>query len=44
MLHRVDAISRATLSPQEQVNYDVYRPQIAVMIDNQRFRTFEMPA
>jgi len=44
VLHRVDAISRASLSAQERVNYDVYRPQIAVLIDNQRFRTFEMPA
>src|SRR5271170_2981150 len=44
VLRRVDAISRASLSAKEQVNYDVYRPQIAVLIDNQRFRTFEMPA
>src|SRR5271170_4802247 len=44
VLQRVDAISRASLSAKEQLNYDVYRPQIAVLIDNQRFRTFEMPA
>ncbi len=41
---RLDGISRADLSPAEQVNYDVYRAQIAVLISNQRFRDFEMPA
>jgi uncharacterized protein (DUF885 family) len=44
VLHRVDAIPRATLSAKEQVNYDVYRAQIATLIANQRFRDFEMPA
>lgn len=41
---KLDAIDRAALSPKEQVNYDVYRPQIAVLITNQRFRDYEMPA
>ena len=41
---RVNAISRASLSPKEQLNYDVYRDQIAVLITNQRFRDYEMPA
>jgi uncharacterized protein (DUF885 family) len=41
---KLDAIDRAALSPKEQVNYDVYRPQIAVLIANQRFRDYEMPA
>jgi uncharacterized protein (DUF885 family) len=40
----LDAIDRAELSPPQQVNYDVYRPQIKVLIANQRFRDFEMPA
>src|SRR5437660_724912 len=44
VLHRLDAISRAGLSAKEQVNYDVYRAQIATLIANQRFRDFEMPA
>jgi uncharacterized protein (DUF885 family) len=44
VLQRVDAIPRATLSAKEQVNYDVYRAQIATLIANQRFRDFEMPA
>ena len=38
------AIARASLSAPEQVNYDIYRPQIEVLIANQRFRDFEMPA
>jgi uncharacterized protein (DUF885 family) len=43
-LRRVDAIARASLSPPEQVNYDIYRTQLSVLIANQRFRDFEMPA
>ena len=41
---RLDGIQRARLSAKEQVNYDIYRAQIAVLIANQRFRDFEMPA
>jgi uncharacterized protein (DUF885 family) len=37
-------IARASLSGAEQVNYDVYRAQLAVLIADQRFRDFEMPA
>ena len=44
VLARVDAVPRANLSAREQVNYDVYRAQIIVLIANQRFRDFEMPA
>ncbi len=40
---QLKAISREELSPQERLNYDVYRPQIEVLIANQRFRDFEMP-
>jgi uncharacterized protein (DUF885 family) len=43
-LREVDAIPHASLSPQEQVNYDIYRAEIQVLIDNQRFRDYEMPA
>ena len=39
-LRRID---RAQLSPPEQLNYDVYLPQIEVLIANQRLRDFEMP-
>jgi len=44
VLTQVDAIPRGSLSPREQVNYDIYRNQIAVLISDQRFRDFEMPA
>jgi uncharacterized protein (DUF885 family) len=44
VLRQVEAIPRASLSPAEQLNYDVYRAQIAVLISRQRFRDFEMPA
>src|SRR6202047_3416858 len=44
VLRRVEVIPRASLSAKEQVNYDIYRAQIAVLIANQRFRDFEMPA
>jgi uncharacterized protein (DUF885 family) len=44
VLKRLQAIPRATLSPREQLNYDVYSEQIAVLIAKQRFRDFEMPA
>lgn len=44
VLRKLDAIPRAELSPAEQLNYDVYRPQIAVLIANQEFRDYEMPA
>jgi uncharacterized protein (DUF885 family) len=43
-LRRVDAVPRASLSPPEQVNYDIYREQLTVLIARQRFRDFEMPA
>jgi uncharacterized protein (DUF885 family) len=41
---QLDAIPENELSPRERLNYAVYRPQIHVLIDNQRFRDFEMPA
>jgi uncharacterized protein (DUF885 family) len=44
LLGKLDTIPRARLSSREQINYDIYRPQIEVLIANQRFRDFEMPA
>jgi uncharacterized protein (DUF885 family) len=44
VLHQLDAIPRAALSAGEQINLDVYYPQIQVLIASQRFRDFEMPA
>jgi uncharacterized protein (DUF885 family) len=43
-LRKVDAIPRAELSAAEQLNYDVYRPQIQSLIESQQFREYEMPA
>src|SRR5215475_2056089 len=43
-LAALDAIPRAKLSPANQVNYDVYRPQLEVLIANQKFREYEAPA
>jgi uncharacterized protein (DUF885 family) len=42
--NELEAIQRGQLSPAEQLNYDIYRPQIEVLIANQRFRDYEMPA
>jgi uncharacterized protein (DUF885 family) len=44
VLAKLDKIKRAELSAPEQVNYDVYRPQIEVLVASQRFRDYEMPA
>ncbi len=41
---KLEAIPRDALSPTERLNYDIYRPQIEVLIEDQRFRDFEMPA
>jgi uncharacterized protein (DUF885 family) len=43
-LAELDALPRKELSPAEQLNYAVYRPQIETLIAQQRFRDFEMPA
>src|ERR1700710_801337 len=43
LMAELNTIPRATLSPAEQVNYDVYKPQIEVLITSQKFRDFEMP-
>jgi uncharacterized protein (DUF885 family) len=44
VLKKLDAVPYLELSSAEQVNYDVYRPQIEVLISDQKFRQFEMPA
>jgi uncharacterized protein (DUF885 family) len=43
VMHELDAISPSALSPDEQINYAVYRPQIQTLIDNQLFRDYEKP-
>jgi uncharacterized protein (DUF885 family) len=44
VLQKLNGIDRNALSAAEQLNYDVYRPQIEALIAAQRFRDFEMPA
>jgi uncharacterized protein (DUF885 family) len=44
VLQQIDTVPRAELSPAEQINFDVYRPQIQALIADQQFREYEMPA
>ena len=44
VLHKLGDIPRSRLSPEEQINYDVYRPEIENFVADQKFRDFEMPA
>jgi uncharacterized protein (DUF885 family) len=43
VMREMDAIPRARLSPANQINYDVYKPQIAALIAEQHFRDYEKP-
>ncbi|HEY5047885.1 MAG TPA: DUF885 family protein [Rhizomicrobium sp.] len=43
VMGELNAIPRSQLSPAEQVDYDVYKPQIAALIAGQHFRDYEMP-
>lgn len=43
ILRQVDALHPAELSPDERVNYDVFRAQIIVLINQQKFREYERP-
>ncbi len=43
VLAQLGKIDRASLSPADQINYDVYRNQIQVLLNNQRFREYEKP-
>jgi len=40
---RLDALPVAQLSPQARIDYGIYRAQIAVLINDQRFADYEMP-
>lgn len=40
---RLDAIPVSELSPANQISYQVYRYQIDVLIDRQKYRDYEMP-
>ena len=43
VLKRLDGIDASKLSPAQQVNFAVYRPQVAHMAASIRFRDYEMP-
>jgi len=42
-LKQLDSIPRTELSPAEQLNFEIYRPQIEALISSQLFREYEMP-
>jgi uncharacterized protein (DUF885 family) len=44
VLRQLDTVPRGELSSEEQINFDVYHPQIEALIADQKFREFEMPA
>jgi uncharacterized protein (DUF885 family) len=44
VLKRLNAVPRAQLSRDEQLNYDVYRPETEDTIADLKFRDYEMPA
>src|ERR1700761_2012627 len=44
VLKKLDAVPRAGLSPAEQLNHDIYPPQIEALVAEQKFREYEMPA
>src|SRR5437868_4837938 len=44
VLRKLNAIPRPQLSPEERVNYDIYRREIEDFVADQKFRDFEMPA
>jgi len=44
VLQQLQGIDRRQLSSPEQVNYDIYLPQIRALIADQQFRDYEMPA
>jgi uncharacterized protein (DUF885 family) len=43
VLKEVEAIPEDKLSPQSRVDYEVYKPQLEVLINDQKFRDYEMP-
>jgi uncharacterized protein (DUF885 family) len=43
VMKRLDAVPQAKLSAAERVNYQVYRAQIAALVDEVRFREYEKP-
>jgi uncharacterized protein (DUF885 family) len=42
-LRQLESIKPAQLSKKERINYQVYRAQIAALLENQRYREYEKP-
>ena len=43
VMSQLDALKVSALSPAENLNYRVFRAQIAVLINSEKFRDYEMP-
>ena len=43
VLRELDTIDVKQLSPANQVNYEVFRPQIEVLLNQQKFKDYEKP-
>jgi uncharacterized protein (DUF885 family) len=43
VMDQLDRLKRASLSPEGQVNFDIYRAQIAAMIASQAFKDYQAP-
>jgi uncharacterized protein (DUF885 family) len=43
VLHQIDALHPTALSPDERVNYQVFRAQLITLINQQKFREYERP-
>ena len=43
VIEQLDKLDRSQLSPEAQVDFDIYRAQIAVLASSQKFRDYEAP-
>jgi uncharacterized protein (DUF885 family) len=43
VLKQLDGVARDKLSPEQRINFDVYKPQIESLAADIRFRNYEMP-
>jgi uncharacterized protein (DUF885 family) len=43
VMRLLDGVAPGELSPPERINFDVYRAQVAALVDAQRFREYEQP-
>jgi uncharacterized protein (DUF885 family) len=44
VVRELDRIDPAALTSENRINYEVYKPQLEVLIADQKFRQYEMPA